>query len=254
MTGEEAVSIILTKLIDRSQDVETYNGFPKEFNHNSRNDNTTQITSNGYYWFPFVDNGSVSYDSLLDVVVKDFTFDLTKGRLLFHGTSFEGAMSINNEIEVTQCQTATDFGMKNFYVTDTFYTAGSWANRSNQPAIVIFFVPNELFNTDNKLVFNSVVNLEEWKETVFKARNPPSPFYHQETSIYKKYVKELDDKEYIEGPIFSNSRTGRLSSVEYLKYQYKGNTIIPNQISFKEKTVRQLKSCIMTTLCYKDKA
>lgn len=252
MTGEEAIISILNKLINTVGESKTINGFPSQFNHRRENNNKMQRTSSGEYWFPFVNTGNLEYSKLYDHLVKQFNFDHSKYKLLLHGTSFKSALSINEKIWISHrlntSLMATDFGIRNFYVTDTFYTACKWCNRnSRQPAIVFFLVPNEIFMTDNKLSFDVNTNLNEWKETVFKVRDEQTG-----EDDYYDYVDILDSKDYIEGPIYSNPGNKDPNMVDFVKYQRDGNLVVPTQISFKDSIIHQLNKHILFTLYFED--
>lgn len=254
--SDEAIIVILNKLLYKKDAISSsVNGFPESFNHNRINDNKMQITSEGEYWFPFVSN-SMDYGLLLDHLLKHFNIDFSKGKLLFHGTSHDSALSINSKVKILPRCTCTDFGLRNFYVTDTFYTACSWANNFNQPAVVFFFVPNEYFNTDNKIIFSPVSNIDNWKETVFKARNPPlrknydKQTYQKKDKEYDEYIQELDSKNFIKGPICKTVKAKTHEQIKYIEYYYNGIHTIPEQISFKDTMIPHLNQFILMTLYY----
>lgn len=256
MTIEESIVTILNKLIITSNDVPIKNGFPEIFNHNRSQNNIIQTSPGGKIYFPFVNNQKINYTSLLNHIIKNFNLDLNNGKLLFHGTSHEGAISINNEIEIIPRSNCTDFGLRNFYVTDTFYTACSWSNRHNQAAVVIFYIPNNFLNVDHKIILKSqpISELNKWKELVFKARNKPrgSENLRNEIREYNRFVQQLDSHNLIEGPICSNPSARNLDSVDYIKYVHNELIIIPEQISFKDSMISLLNNCILLTLYFED--
>lgn len=253
MTGSESITCILNKILNTKNDVNTTNGFPSSFNHSNKNNNIINRDSNGSYWLPISNTNSIDYGSLLNYVVRKLNVDLSKNRMLYHGISFDSALSINDEIEIIPRQVATDFGMRNFYVTDVFYTACSWVRRdNNQSAVVVFVIPNELFSTNNRLLFNVDYNLDKWKETVFKARFKPRGDLSNDKREYKKFLHNLDSKDYIEGPIYANPGDKNVNSVNYISYNRNGNVVVPKQISFKDSMIPLLNSYILITLYFED--
>lgn len=158
--------------------------------------------------------------------------------LYFHGTSWDGALSIMSEIEIIPRSKAKDFGKKNFYVINSFKSSCIWAKRKNQSAIVVFNITKEYIEVlDNHISLN---NEDEWKETVFKMRNPPpgGSIYVREKRNYNNFVIKYDSSDLVTGPIFANPKCKSLDQVKYIEYDKE----IPIQYAFKESTINDLNS------------
>ena len=253
LTLRESLENILKNLIGFPTEIDKTNGFPTEFNFSREQSNQVQQLITGDLWYPYVQITSIDYNLILNDVIKNFDFDLTKGKLLFHGTSWEGAISIMQWIEIIERQDATDFGKKNFYVTDDFYTSYVWAKHNLQPAVVFFYVPNDFIdNLEDylKLTINNEEDLFEWKTLVFKCRNPPAVRFGgaKARTEYNDFIRSLDSKDLISGPIFANPGVRNLENARYIDYDYK----IPLQYSFKESLIEQLNQFRRVTFFMED--
>jgi len=125
MTTYEACFVILKKLIDHSNDIESINGFPEEFNFHLYQANKIQTYQNNK-WYPFVQTThNSSPDQILNEII--ISLQLNPDTLYFHGTSWESALSIMDGIRILPRQYASDFGLRNFYLTDSFNAAYIWA-------------------------------------------------------------------------------------------------------------------------------
>lgn len=232
MTTKESVIVILTKLLITTYSISTTNGFPTILNYNSSMSNKSQEYIGDKKWFPYVKGDRrMKFDQLLARSTN--MLDLTDKTLLFHGTSWESAFSIYDEIEIFQRQRATDFGMRNFYLTDTFKTACIWASRNVQSAILIFCIPNTFLDElENYSNFNER-NIEDWKQLVFKCRNPPLGRNIQTLRReYRNFIDTLDDMDCISGSILANP-SAPLDEIKYIKY----GSEVPYQYSFKDSTI-----------------
>uniref|UniRef100_A0A6C0AED9 Uncharacterized protein n=1 Tax=viral metagenome TaxID=1070528 RepID=A0A6C0AED9_9ZZZZ len=244
MTISEAVEVVLTKLIT-NKGIPLTNGFPSEFNFLPGQENSTQIY-NGQKWFPYIKGRSrVNYDQLLSRIMNNIQIG-PDDVIYFHGSSWEGAISIMDQIEIIPRQNCTDFGFKNFYLTDTFQTAYLWSLRNTQSAVVIFIIKNEYIeNLDNHLALN---NEEIWKKTVYKIRNKPRSGndLRNRKKHYKKFIEEIDSNDLISGPICANLSVENECDIRSIKY----GDYIPYQYSFKESTIDDLNSMIAITLFF----
>lgn len=277
LTTKEACFIVLTKLLDVSNDIPTEYGFPSDFNYTPSKANTVQRTENGpnsdtfsneenvsqlfseqkhkngWKWYPFVNQNSrrLQYEQILKRVMR--TIQTDNNRLYFHGCSWESAIYINDAIQIIQRENATDFGMRNFYLTDTFSTAYVWAKRNTQSAIVIFAIPDSLIeNEENKqdLSMRGLEDLEEWKNFVFKIRNKPKvgANLRERRLEYTNLLNNADSKNLILGPIFANPDVKAIKGVRYVKY----GDVVPFQYSFKDLLAPQLNNYIAITLFIQD--
>lgn len=246
MTLDEACLIILTKLIGNSgTNIESSDGFPEILNFTYGQQNNIRVF-NEKKWFPYVRTGHLSnYNQLLTKVL--YKLGATDTNLLFHGTSWESALSIMMQERVTQRERASDFGMKNFYTTDSFVTACQWADRNNQKAVVIFIPPEDFIDSlENKIVF-SCNEMDAWKEFVFFARNPPR-LYDPKRLIYNQRMEEIDAHDLIIGPICKNPIeriASRLEAVTYGRHT-------PYQFSFKESSIERLNECYAITIFFQN--
>lgn len=155
MTTYEALEVVLTKLIDRSGNIKKKNGFPADFNFNidlnTQMPNLSQTNSDGKRWFPYVRTETNFLEArFLDGIDTDDSI------ILYHGTSWDNAISIMEEIKILPRMRASDFGLRNFYLGDSLKAAFNWANRNDQPAINIFVIPNSYIESLNEhLQFNN---------------------------------------------------------------------------------------------------
>ena len=245
---DEALTVILTKLITPPP-MASSNGFPVDFNFVSGQANTGQIY-NGQKWFPYVEGRSeITYEKLLDRIKRNIEIKDTD-ILMFHGCSWESAISIMDQIEIKTRFECTDFGFKNFYLTDTFETACIWANKNIQASVVVFIIPGDYIEgLENHLILN---DKEEWKKIVYKARNKPisGPNLRRDKQIYKNFIEELDSKDLISGPICKNPNDSiTQENLRYLKY----GAYIPLQYSFKPSTIDDLNDMLAITLFLEEK-
>ena len=158
MDIEEALNVILTKMIVTTNLINSTNGFPSEFNYNRNQNNITQ-TYSGKKWFPCgKERYEHNYEQLLLKVSKSINIG-PHDKVYFHGTDWSGAISIMDELvsdsgkhEIKPRHTCTDFGLRNLYVTNTFLTACLWARRHRQAAVVIFVISDDYIESlDNHL-------------------------------------------------------------------------------------------------------
>lgn len=261
MTTNEAIEIILNKILNHSDNMEKKNGFPKEFNFNTSMTNRTQVY-NGKRWFPYVPslfvrdeqnlnldgNSKASMGTDPNYLNNRFLegIDTENNYIFYHGTSWLGASLIMDEIEIRPRMNATDFGLRNFYVTDMLITAMDWANRNAQPAICIFAVPRDyLDNLENHL---KLYDDYEWKRIVYTARNYPKPPYVNPNSRrnYRQFIANLDSKNLISGPIMAYAGAHTIEDVRSIKY---GNET-SLQYSFKDTTIGDLNDMLAVTVFF----
>ena len=101
MTTEESVEVILKKLLITTYPIESSGGFPSIFNYNSTMANKSQNYDESHQWFPFVNNfNGMKLKNLLEKSLSFLDLDLESNILLFHGTSWESALSIYDEIQI----------------------------------------------------------------------------------------------------------------------------------------------------------
>lgn len=245
MSISEALTVILTKLIDHKGE-SPVNGFPREFHFSPNNRGIIQNYKNRQ-WFPVSDNRqNINYENLLIRVMRSFNTDNSK--IMFHGTSWRSAISIMNRIRINQRLTSTDFGLRNFYLTDNFQTSCMWALRNNYAAIVIFIIPEEFIdNLQHHLILNEKIL---WQQTVFRIRNPPEEGDNLDELIdeYESFIREIDSNDLISGPIVRNIKARTIEDVDYIKY----GELVPYQYSFKDSTVNFLNNMIAVTLFFED--
>lgn len=246
LTTIEAIEIILTKLLDNNGDIPSTNGFPAEFNFNSSNANIVQNYENSK-WFPYTNSRYLrNKDQLLIKIMQNINID--NSRLFFHGCSWAGGLGISNGLEIRPRPDATDFGLRNFYVTDTFQTAWIWAIRNRQPAISIFVIPEEFIdNLEHHIILH---NDNTWKNLVFRCRNRPSngPNLRNRLIEYNNFIRELDSNDLISGPIFVNPGVRTVNDVNPIIY---GNNI-PYQYSFKDSTLNNLNGMLAITVFFQE--
>lgn len=253
MIIEEALEVILTKLLVTTTNVNSKNGFPSMFNFNRSQINTQQIYNNKK-WYPYSQGKyNINYSELLSKITNGILLN-REDRIYFHGTSWRHAISIMNKVPSSAFKNAikprqycTDFGLRNFYLTDTFETACLWSARNRQPAVVIFVISDNYINSlENHLKLSG----DEWKEVVFKIRNAPNPDnnpnYEIEEQIYDEFINEIDSKDLISGPIFLNTTASSIEKVKYIKY----GKYIPYQYSFKDTTINDLNRMLAITLFF----
>lgn len=246
---KEALIIILTKMIDHNNDSPSKNGFPVSFNFVSGQQNSILKLPNGKSWYPYINNGFPSCGRLInDILNKCNITNTDKLKLLFHGTDWQSANNIMTKIKATTRGNCSDFGMYNFYTTDVFFTACEWAFRKNQSAVVIFIIPNDQFYQWN---IKNLSNTSEWRNVVFKLRNPPNsliiPNYELVSKEYDDFVEEIDSYDLIEGPILSNPGAKSVEQVEFIR---NSDRRIPYQFSFKSSSVKSLNQFLLTTVFF----
>lgn len=251
LSYEDALEIVLVKLTESDDTIQRDNdGFPQNFNLNGRSVNINYKLDNNMWWFPYSQCNNINQHKLLSVVLGGSNIDLTKYKILYHGTSWVGAQSIMEGIEIRPRNKSTDFGMMNFYLGDNFTSAYVWALRKQQPAIVIFIVPNEFIEgLERKLLLNHTSTLNEWKKLVFTCRNRPTGYGSlQNRKNHDKFVKDLDSNDLVSGPMMSNVNTKTIEDVKFIEY---GHGIIPYQYSFKESSCELLQQYIFSTIFFK---
>lgn len=242
LTLDEALEIIILRLLNQQNRIVSKNDFPEEYNflENCK----LAVLPNGKTWIPYINDGN--YDMLLISIKEQLNVNLQNGMLLFHGTCWESAMNIMESIRTNTKPYATDFGMNNFYTTNDFYHSVKWARHNSQPAVVIFYIPNEILNN---LITENISDIQQWKETVFKCRNPPkrSAKFREQVREYELFLEKLDSKDLVIGPIFSNPRVRNQNEVQYINGEN-----VPLQFSFKESSVEMLNQLIATTLFFNE--
>lgn len=244
MTVSDACFIILTKLIEHGNKT-NYCGFPEEFLFSVSQKNKIQ-TYEGKRWFPFCEEGySTNYYQLLATITRQLR--ISTDNLYFHGTSWDNAFTIMEEIVIRTSNKADDFGKKNFYVTDSFLAACLWAKRNEQAAVVIFNIPPTYIESlENRIQF-SLDDLDSWKEMVFTARNFPSRGGRAKQREHREYIDALDSQDIITGPIMANPGAKSIEEVNYLKYRRE----VPFQFCFKTSTVADLNGFLTITLFFR---
>jgi hypothetical protein len=257
MTTEEACFIILTKLIDHSGNIPHKNGFPANFNLDRSQFNKIITDEDDNKFYMCINNDiTFNFNRMLVWLLNKWNFNGENSTCFMHGTSWVHSFSILNE-GIKSIERISDFGKRNFYVTDTFLTSLKWAKRNQQSAIVLFFIPNEFLSSlKERLNFENLEELDTWKQLVFKTRNPPSfsSIHHERASIirskiidYNNFMTELDSNELINGPIFANPGTDSVENVQYIQ---NSNGYIPQQYAFKERTYSNISSFIGGTILF----
>lgn len=252
MTCTEAIETILAYMLDEGT-IESHNGFPVLEDVNNILTNCNQITNNNNIWLqsviPFNTNDVVLDETLENIIGN---YEVPEGyMLLYHGTSWDFANKINIKVETTKRQgECSDFGSWNFYLTDNFKTAKKWSYRKKQSAVVVFVVPLDYITNLNKHLKLWLDNFEEWKDTVFRLRYPPSSSDYRSTIEYNKYVKKIDSNDLISSMILANPKNARTpESLRYLE-QDKKISDVPYQYSFKNSIVDDLDSMKLTTIYF----
>lgn len=289
MTISESLTVILAKLLETKGET-LVNGYPPEFCfgqnlnfpgnlirefHFDKNNQGTLQTYKNNKWFPVSDDRkNLNYDNLLMRVMRHF--EIENSRIMYHGTSWRSAISIMNKIRINQRGTASDFGLRNFYLdkiedfsgkfdriclTDTFQTACMWGLRNTYAAVVVFIIPDEFF--DNLTHFSpkngfcseqnqtnySILNENRlWQETVFKIRNPPDEGENLGELLdeYYNFLQHIDSNDLISGPIPRNVRAKTQDELDYITY----GELVPYQYSFKDTTIGFLNGMLAVTLFF----
>ena len=251
---ETALTSILTKVLEEDK-YPLFNGFPDFFKFTNDKVNKTQTIEEVNY-FPFGGNINIAnFNQLLIKITKTFKFKFSWNNLFFHGTNFDSAILINDQIRIIQRDKPTDFGLKNFYLTDNFIAACNWTKHFSNQAIVVFYIPDEYLNNLEKRLHFDVEEFDDiarWQDLVFKCRNPPKPrnISRQERlkefNEYNKFISDLDSNDLISGPICTNPKDVK-DKLEYLK----SYDSVPYQYSFKESQVNMLNDFIVTTILFK---
>lgn len=245
MTLREACEVVLEKLIGHNQ-IESEHGFPKELNFCIGQQNAIRI-SNGITWFPCIPTRTLSnYNQILYKILDKL--NISDSNLLFHGTSWDGALSILNGIEIIPRRFASDFGIKNFYTTDSFTTACKSANHNNQRAVVIFVLPENYIEALEKKIIFSSREINSWRELIFYLRNPPSRRHRNRAIItaYNQYLQNVDSQDVVIGPICANPQSSTAEGLEWITQD--GH--IPLQFCFKETTIGHLNDFIAITVFF----
>lgn len=249
MTTKESVFVLLTKLINHDNGIESYNGFPIDFNFEIHQTNKIQTYENSK-WYPYIQGRyNIPVEQILTNAI--LTLGVDPNKLYFHSTNWEGGLSIMDRVRTRTRGQASDFGLENFYLTDSFKAAHIWANRNTQSTISIFEISNEyLENLENGISFG-MDGIDEWKEFVFKVRNPPRSGRNLARRIdeYETFITDVDSKDLISGPIFANPGTRLVQNVEYVQY----TDGIPFQYSFKRSSVDYLNQCLVVTIFFRER-
>ena len=119
MSIEEALERILTFLFKENNSMPSKNGFPVEFNVNQSN---IPFNFNGNIIFPYTELNE-TYSEILSNILENL--NINEDNLFFHGTNWVSALSIINWIEIFEH--ISDFGKKNFYLSNNFKSAFKWA-------------------------------------------------------------------------------------------------------------------------------
>lgn len=90
-------------------------------------------------------------------------------RRLYHGTSWLNANSIVRGINLQHSRVDLDFG-PGFYVGENLRMASLWARRFNQAAVVIFLIPNEVFE-NRPFTYLETDGDAEWRRITNGCRN-----------------------------------------------------------------------------------
>ena len=91
-------------------------------------------------------------------------------------------------------------------------------------------------------------NIEEWRELIFKTRNPPRGAHIRELRReYRNFITYLDSRDLISGPICSNQGVTNIEEITYIKYDRE----IPFQYSFKDTIINILNQFLVTTIFFK---
>lgn len=245
MTLKESCEVILTKLIEHSR-IESTNGFPSAYDFIPGQQNAIRSVD-GKKWFPYIPTRTLhNYNTLLCKVLEKL--NVSDNNLLFHGTSWEGADSIMTQIEIRSRGRASDFGIENFYTTDSFTAACKWANHNTQRAVVVFIMPEGYIESLEKKIIFSTSDFDTWRDFIYAVRNPPS-FNRAEKIAYKKYVDNLDSQDLIVGPICRNPRDS-VENIRWIDY----NGYVPLQYSFKRSTIDALNQFIAITIFFQENA
>ena len=165
----DCLETILNELLDKIELMDTKNGYPSFLNIQNNQINTL-ISFNKFIFLPLSDNNlNAQYNQVLHII-KQFGFRGDPTDLYFHGTDFMSAGSIMQWIQIFP--RITDFGERNFYVSDSFRSTCQWVQHKQQKAIVVFHIPKNILDSLYKLKF-TMENIEEWKFFFNKIRNPP---------------------------------------------------------------------------------
>ena len=229
--------------------MENKNGFPF---------NTSQINKiqdyKGDKYFP-CDN--LLYKNLLKIILNNYP-EIKEENLFFHGTSWTSVDSILNGIEITQRRYPSNFGSRNFYLTDNLEYAIDLTFKYTQRAVIIFYIPDEFLGGLNRLHF-PLSDISSWKELIFNVRNSPKYLYRnsltitrketqQKTREYNKYISDLDSLDLISGPICCNPKADSKEKLEYLSHD---DGTIPYQYSFKDSSYSFLNDFILLPIYFR---
>ena len=246
LTMKHALTSILIILLGKTDNTLSYNGFPRIFQTSINQINKSQ-KSEGMNYFPFSGNvNNINHNQLLFEITKRFNFKFNYNNLFFHGTTWGFAISINDKIKIIQRDEASDFGLKNFYLTNNFKTSVNWCKHYSTQSVVIFYIPDEFLDNLNR---KELINIDEWKDVIFTCRNNPeknnSNYLKEErtrrTDQYINYLNNLDSYDLISGPICTNPGVENKNELKYLSY----GDDIPYQYSFKESTKEFLNEFIV---------
>lgn len=234
MTIEEALIIVLSKLLN-NDNTPSLNGFPVLEGANSNIVGELQSYRGISLLFqPRNMFNSIDISEMLNLQLNPSG----QNQLFYHGTSWKSAKSIMARARVTQRGQTSDFGLRNFYLTDTLKTSYIWATHNVKPAIVVFSIPYEyIMSLDEKHL--ELQNDETWQQMIYKVRNPNIPendFDGLYEDQYNNFISELDSNCLISGPICKNPMATNFRAIKAIKY---GN-YVPLQYSFKDSTINDI--------------
>jgi len=252
MDTSDTLECIIYNLIDRTNNMDNKNGFPFKFNlEKSFSENLIQ----DYRDYKYLPCNNLSND-ILKTILTNYP-EIKEENLFFHGTDWSGADSILTEIRITQKQFPSDFGLRNFYLSDNFKYAIEISQKYTQRAVVIFHIPREFLEGLNKLHLSDIF-IDDWKELIFNVRNNPNEIYKNNTTIRKyqirqinkehnKYISDLDSLDLVSGPICRNPKATNKEDLEYLSH----DGIIPYQYSFKDSSYSFLNDFILLPIYFR---
>ena len=238
----ESLEIVLNNLLDQNKLINTKNGFPESLDIQNNQINTLVNYNSDSFLLLSDNNFNIKYNQVLNII-KQSGFEGDPNDLYFHGTNFISSISIIRWIEIFP--RITDFGHRNFYLSNSFKFAYQSVQCKQQKAIVVFHIPQNVFGDLNKLEF-TMSNIDDWKNLVNKIRNPiiiPDLEYliNKNKAIqqkaknkreYDNFISYVDSYDLVSGPICKNWNT----NIDYMKYE----DHIPFQYAFKQSSIDQL--------------
>jgi hypothetical protein len=246
MTLREVVRLILERFLESDDRVASINGFPSMLRFTELS-TVARLFYGERRWFPCTSRpkDSSGYYNLLASILPTLSLNSHTETLLFHGTSWHSALKIMRKISIqVPRRGVSDFGLYNFYLTDSFYNACKWSHRNSQAAVIFFVIPNEMLHKW-KMIDLSI--LEEWKNIVYQLRTEPSDEeclgemdsagYCDKVEEYGKLLQSLDSYDVVRGRIVKNPSALLAHGVEFISYPW-GE--VPIQYSFKVKAAETL--------------